>query len=244
MKLVLMSGAVFISIGIAACATSPTIEKRSALEHGRDLFEDPAASGSSLGRFSCATCHPMTAADRDDRILPGAVLAGAVARPTFWGGQVNGLLQAINHCRYYFMAAPRAWTPEDDEAKAMYGWLRSLPPDAPTAQPFTVVPIATDLPPGDREAGRVVYERACKSCHGAPHTGEGRLPGGIPKLPEESVTVFEGYEFSPTEVRVTFIEKVRHGAFLGLYGNMPPYSTEVLSDDELSALLAFFDLYP
>lgn len=51
------------------------------------------------------------------------------------------------------------------------------------------------------------------------------------------------YAFDKTQVRVTFVEKVRHGGFLGVFGSMPLYSTEAISDADLSALLTFLDLY-
>jgi thiosulfate dehydrogenase len=53
-----------------------------ALDHGRALFSDPTASPSPVNTFSCATCHRADEPD-DGRILPGAILAGAVDRPTF-----------------------------------------------------------------------------------------------------------------------------------------------------------------
>lgn len=229
---------------VAACSDDPEIERRSATEHGRDLFESTKASNSSLNVFTCSTCHRAEPAPSDARILPGHVLAGAVDRPTFWGGQRNDLLLSINDCRYYFMNATSAWKADDEDAKAMYAFLSSLPGTAPGALPFTVVPVAKDLPPGDRGRGEQVYEQSCRSCHGAAHTARGRLRQGIPLLPEEEVQVLTGtYGFDRTQVRVTFIEKVRHGGFLGVFGTMPLYSLEAMSDADLAALLAFLDLY-
>ena len=45
------------------------------------------------------------------------------------------------------------------------------------------------------------------------------------------------------EDRKAFIEKIRHGGFLGYGGTMPPFSQAVLSDADLGALLAFLKLY-
>jgi hypothetical protein len=58
------------------------------------------------------------------------------------------------------------------------------------------------------------------------------------------VAYFESVQFDATDTRVSFIEKSRHGAFLGLYGSMPPYRLEALPDADLSDLLAFLELYP
>jgi thiosulfate dehydrogenase len=42
---------------------------------------------------------------------------------------------------------------------------------------------------------------------------------------------------------LVFIEKVRHGGFLGYGGLMPPFSLEAMTDAELGALLSFLGLY-
>lgn len=227
----------------AACSPEAPTEQRTAIEHGRDLFASRATTEASSNVFSCATCHRAGPDPADTRILPGADLGGVTQRPTFWGGAYVDLLRAMNDCRTFFMAARRPWTPEDEDARAMWAWLESLPPSAPGAQPFTLPPVASDLPAGDKGRGAVVYDRACASCHGAPHTAENRLTSRAPKLPEESVAYFGSLGFDRTAIRTTFVEKVRHGPFLGLYGIMPPLSREALSDADLGALLAFLELY-
>src|SRR6185503_19630193 len=132
------------------------IVKGTVIDHGEALFSDPKASPSTLNAFSCATCH-VAADDGSGRILPGAALAGAVERPTFWGGQENDLLRAINDCRYYFMEAQKPWTVDDEDAKAMYAYLASLPGAEKGAVPFTVVASAADLAPGDAKVGADVF---------------------------------------------------------------------------------------
>lgn len=229
----------------AGCSKTDTeVVHGTALDHGRAIFSDPEASPYPLNLFSCATCHRATDDPADPRILPGAVLAGATERPSFWGGRENDLLRSVNHCRTYFMNARHAWTTDDEEAKVLYLFLTSLTPTDPAAHALTVVPIAEDIPAGDAQGGADIYARSCQSCHGSAHSGEGRLDERIPILPEESLGYFQSLGFDATEQRVTFVEKVRHGGFLGLYGNMPFYSTESLSDAELGALLAFLGLYP
>lgn len=238
----LFVGALMVS-AVAACSGTPETERRSTVEHGRDLFTTTAAAESKANRFACATCHATTADSVTGRILSGARLAGAVDRPTFWGGNENDLLRAINQCRYYFMGASRSWTAADEPAKAMYAFLAGLPREAADAQPFTVQAGAADLPAGDAARGAQVYDSACRACHGAPSTGDKRLREGIPTLPEESARYFASLGFDRNQTRITFVEKVRHGAFLGLYGTMPPFSKESMSDADLAALLAFFALY-
>lgn len=229
----------------AGCTTETVvetkIEKGTAVDHGRALFSDPAASSSTLNDFSCATCHVAEGSPPAGRVLPGAPLAGVTKRPTFWGGQDNDLLRAVNDCRYYFMLAQEPWTADDVEARAMYAYLDSLPPAQPESAPFTVVTAVADLAPGDAAAGAAVYQGACLSCHGALHTGAGKLADTAPRLPDDPNA--EHTEYTPTEQRLIFVEKTRHGGFLGYGGVMPPFSSEALDDGALADLLAYLELY-
>jgi thiosulfate dehydrogenase len=241
MRLIALTAVTALAAAIA-CSTDPGVDRRSPVEHGRDLFSSTEASGAQANAFTCATCHKTVPDPSDARIVPGAVLAGVVDRPTFWGGARNDLLRAINDCRYFFMGAQASWTADDEAAKAMYAYLASLPSLAPGAQAFTIVPVAANLPVGDAARGAQVFDASCRACHGRPHSGDKKLRQGIPTLPEESRRYFEGLGFDAMQVRITFVEKARHGAFLGLYGSMPPYSTESLSDADLGSLLAFLGL--
>ena len=56
--------------------------------------------------------------------------------------------------------------------------------------------------------------------------------------------VFNDYDllFPGVPKQLVVIEKVRHGQFFGVGGNMPLYSLEALSDEDLGALLAFLGL--
>lgn len=216
---------------VAACSGT-TLE--SATEHGRMLFEGRSLSGSSLNQFSCRTCHDATQPAGDGARKPGAPLAGATLRPSFWGGQVGDLLQAVNDCRRHFMQAPEPLVASDPRAEALYAYLRSLEPGDAEAQPFTVVRSVRAVSAGSAD-GEQLYSAACSSCHGARETGAGRLSGRIPILPGDTVAAHPGYDAA--SLRLVFVEKTRHGGFLGYGGNMPPFSLEVLPDAELGAIL-------
>lgn len=245
MKRALGAAALALSALFAACETEHVTKtitvKGTAVEHGEALFSDPAASPSKLNKLSCATCHLAEETPGDTRILAGAALAGATERPTFWGGQENDLLRSINACRFNFMDAQQPWAADDPDAEAMYAYLSSLAPGDASPAPFTVVKAVKDLEPGDAKAGASVYTRACATCHGAIHSGMGRITKSAPRLPDD--TLVDHAEYSADEQRLVFVEKVRHGAFLGYSGNMPPFSKEALSDADLAALLAYLDLY-
>lgn len=213
---------------------------RTAIEHGRAVFEDPRSSPSTQNPFACVTCHVAEPRDARGRLLPGAPLGGATRRVSFWAGQEDDLLRSINACRTRFMGARDPWTRDDEEAKVLYAYVDGLPGDSAPA-PFTVVTTIADLPPGNVGRGGEVYAAACADCHGVRDTGLGRISERAPILPKQ--TLDEHAYLTPPERRLVFVEKVRHGVFLGYSGTMPPFSREALSDADLGALLAFLEVY-
>jgi thiosulfate dehydrogenase len=230
-------------LALVACSrgTEETVVPASAVAHGEAVFNDPSASPSRSNRFACSTCHAPRAQDVGSRILPGAVLAGVTERKTFWFGQEDDLLRSVNHCRALFMGAPDPWTRDAEEAKVLYAYLAQLPKESPEPVRGTIVGKIADLPPGDAARGAVVYEQACRLCHGEANTARGRLTDRAPLLPEQ--TIQEHTYLQPPQQRLVFVEKVRHGVFLGYSGTMPPFTTETLSDADLGALLSFLQLY-
>jgi len=245
-------GAIFAGAALAcaaiACGDPEVVEvERTAIEHGRELLFDPTlGGGSSDNRLACATCHGERA-DAASARLPGAPLAGAVARPSYWGGAEPTLLGAINQCRYYFMFADVPWTGDEVEARAIYAYLASIADGDASAQPFTLGEVAA-LPAGDASRGAGLYAAACASCHGDAYTG---LTGGTlrdvpsaPVLPQQTLAEHPLSEYTPEERRLVFVEKTRHGTFFGYGGQMPPFSIERLSDADLADVLAHLGLDP
>jgi len=138
------------------------------------------------------------------------------------------------------MGATQPLDPYSVDGEALYSYLVSLKPGDARAVPFTIARAIQDVPRGDAVRGRRVYDQTCGHCHGALHDGNGRLNARFPILPEQVLA--EHAEYTPLQQRLVFVEKVRHGGFLGYGGDMPPYSLEVLSDAELSDLLEALDL--
>jgi mono/diheme cytochrome c family protein len=223
---------------VSACLSSSSSEtpRGNAVDHGRALFADPKASPSVSNAFTCATCHRGEQATT--AISPGAPLGGVTARKRFCGGQRLDLLESVNDCRMFFMDARAPWTSDDEDARAMYAYLSQLPSASTEPVPFTVVS-PSDLPTGDAKRGAIAYDLACKTCHGTAHDGAGRLATFIPILPDD---VVRGHaSLTPKDLRLVFVGKVRMGAFRG-GGSMPPFSREVLADEDLAGLVAFFGL--
>jgi thiosulfate dehydrogenase len=226
---------------LVGCAEDPGEVQRTAAERGAALFASPSLSRNQFNPFACATCHATAQHPAAGRILPGADLDGVVARPHFWGGQEGDLLRSVNHCLRIFLLDSQGLTRDDPRGADLYAFLAALPPARPGPAPFTVVGVIQDVPVGDVTRGGEIYDRACRSCHGTPHDGAGRLPGAS-LLPEE--TIAEHGDYGPLELRLTAIEKIRHGSFLGYAGRMPPFSVETLSDGEVGDLLSYLGFLP
>lgn len=225
-------GAVLLAAG---CGPTP------AAEYGEKLFSDPTLSTSQYNTFSCATCHATTATPPADKMYSGLSLYNVASRPHWWGGYETRLLDAVNFCYTAFMRGVTPLAPEDPKSRALYEYLVGLSPDASApAQPFSLVKDITDVPRGSAGRGEHVYRAACQDCHGEAHTGKGRPTELAPILPEVSREYDKLFPNVPPGL--VFIEKVRHGRFFGVGGNMPPYSRESLSDEDLGALLTFLDL--
>ena len=228
---------VALALVVTACSSpSPeALEPRTALERGRDLFENTAEPRPD-NAFSCSTCH--TASVGGSRVYPGAPMGGVTSRPTYWGGAEVELLRAVNDCRTYFMSAHSSWTTADEDARALYGYLATLPGE-PNPIKFTVEQRIDPLPctANTLSDGQRAFERACASCHGEAHSGLGRLTKKAPVLPDESLRTHA--TLTPDQVRAVFTEKVRHGNFYGKGGTMPPFSREVLTDPDLAGLLSY-----
>jgi len=233
-----------LGLGCTTETPSPIIERGTAVDHGAALFQDPTISGTSLNSYTCATCHETGVAD-PSRIRTGASLVGVTKRPSYWGGEELDLLRAINACSYYFMLRLTPFTAEDIEAQALYAYLESISQTAEgtDAQPFSVLVTIADLPAGDAKRGQDLYGRACGYCHGPAHTGAGRLIKRSPILPDQTLEQHPLGEYTADEQRLVFVEKVRHGGFVTYSGEMPPFSTEKLSDAELADILQYLGLY-
>jgi thiosulfate dehydrogenase len=231
----------FLAAFSAGCADpDPQIVQGTAVDHGAALFSDPTITGTSTNSFSCASCH-LTARPSGDTgpILTGAPLAGVTRRPSYWGGKELELLRAIDHCLYYFMLSNEPWKADDERARALFAYLDGLPSDAEDEAewPFEVVVKITPIPNGDASRGAVTYDRACRSCHGAAKTGEGRSVARAPVLPDDTLNQHPLGSYTPEQRRLVFVEKTRHGGFLGYGGEMPPFSRQVLTDQELGDVL-------
>jgi mono/diheme cytochrome c family protein len=226
---------VLLSLGASGCSSAPAAPTDSEAERGKQLFEERSGSTLYFYPFSCSTCHDASAVAAASPRKPGAPLAGVTQRPTFWGGQENDLLDSINVCERDFMGRTTHLTPDDPDAAALYAYLLSLGPGDTSAFPFTVVGPIVDVPRGNADSGQAIFTTVCSQCHGTMHDGAGRLSSGIPILPDQTVSTHP--EFDAQTIRLVFIEKIRHGLFDGYGGSMAPFSSQILSDGDVSDVL-------
>jgi thiosulfate dehydrogenase len=211
-----------------------------AVDAGHDLFSQSQLSVSPSNVFACSTCHAVTPSGMpapDGRRYPGYTMYGGAQRPTYWGGGLTLLLDAVNFCYVEFMRGSKFST-TDPQGLSVLAYLQSLSPSPDTAKPLTVVQnidptYLSSLPAGDGGRGQALYGSACAPCHGDIHTGNGRLGSYVSIVPDDTVNGFG------SEAYAVIAEKVRHGKFFGISGNMPLYSIEALADQELSDILTY-----
>jgi len=235
-----MSVAAYIAfaalLGLSACDDGAPVTIAGATR-GRQVFADPGFSASRFNVFSCATCHATTS-----DAPPGVAvsLADVTRREAWWGGKVRTLLDASDFCWVYFMRGFPSIDGESDDARALFDYLASLSTGAGTdplpTLPLTAVETIVEPAPGDATHGSTVYDRACRVCHGDPHTGAGRIGPAVVVIPEASQDLAEELG---VDIRLVLTEKVRHGQFFGVGGNMPFYPLEQLSESELADLLEY-----
>jgi thiosulfate dehydrogenase len=227
-----------VAVVVAGCSAG----SEPALERGTELFASPALSSAAANRFACATCHALGAAGDPQSRLPGYSLHDVTARPSWWGGAYATLLDAVNECLVQFMGGDRL-SPDDTDGRALLVYLESQSPDAQApALPLTVLGTVDGaylarLAGGDAGRGATLYGGACAPCHGALHTGAGRLGPDDPIIPDDTLA---RHGTGPmTGARAFTVEKVRHGNFFSVGGRMPPYSLQALADAELADVLAY-----
>ncbi len=222
------------------CAPLPPASDRGAL-----LVRDPGLAASAYNVFACTTCHAVPGSVPDDRILPGAPLAGATLRPNYWGGAVVDLRDAVEICFQTFMRAGS--TRRDDvQWDAIYAYLDSIasvPGAVTTAVPFNVPRTVGEPGPGDAARGADTYRRACQGCHGEAHTGVGRLAmaATISIIPNDTEQSHRAPAYNLIDLRTIIVQKTRHGSFLGFAGTMPPFSTDVLAPRDVDDIVAFLN---
>jgi thiosulfate dehydrogenase len=211
----------------------------SAHDYGRELLGESSVSDAFSNSFSCLTCHET--AQAPTQLRPGYTLYNVSDRPSYWGGFELNLLDAMNVCIVDFMRG-QPLAADNEKARAIKVYLDSISPDpSPSPLPMTIVKNIVDVPSGDAGRGKDVWDRSCANCHGAPHTGAGRISTASSLVPDDSLAA-HGTD-PKTGARIITIEKVRHGKYFNVGGNMALYSLEALSDAQLGDVLGYLEMF-
>jgi thiosulfate dehydrogenase len=170
------------------------------------------------------------------------------APPAVDAGRHVELLDALSYCLVEFMGGA-ALQADEPRARALYEVFAAISPDAPApAWPLTLAKNVTALSGlaagADKGRGDDVYHRACAGCHGALHTGEGKLGANTSVVPEDTVNgpLCAGTADRAGCARAVAVEKTRHGKFFNIGGTMPLYLLEALGDGEIADILAYVGL--
>ena len=220
---------------LAQCAEPLSIRRGAA----RFFQPDPFGNG-----LHCGLCHGTGSAAGGDAagVLPaGYGLGDAAHRPSYFNGRVEGLVEALNQCRVYWMEAP-ALDPREQAGLEYLAFLESLGTSETSvpALSYRVEPPRVMGPArGDPAAGCELFAAACASCHGV--YGEGGVEGLASSLWTRELTpdlvrraVRLSGPRSPTG------DSVFPGNLLG--NGMPFWTAGRMSDLELEDLTSYLEL--
>jgi mono/diheme cytochrome c family protein len=225
--------ALLLALAAAGCT------ERMPEERGEALFSDPGLSPSASNEVACVTCH-TAGPETPEVILAGGTLMNVLGRPHYWGGAIPDAREAINFCLRSFMRDPRPapLAVDDPQGLDLLAYLETLGTAPSPPVPFTVPrSVPTMLPEGDPARGAAIYESACRTCHGSVNDGLGGLTAA-PVIPTETLM-----EHPENEAGAVIVARIRHGGFFGIGGEeMPPFSVERITDQDIADILALFEL--
>jgi mono/diheme cytochrome c family protein len=193
-------------------------------------------SGTGL---TCAHCHASAPHDADMRLYIAHTAYGAAVRGAWWvrdaeqlktgQGDAPTLSAAAQRCidATYMNVKPRPLSPADSAALEAY--LHHIANDAaPDSKPFVralarAVPSAALRP--DKGNGKGIYLNSCTLCHGVGLAGIPQLNKLKTRLtPQQVMAKVRGLGDAPASDT--------EGGFAA--GGMPAYSTDILSDQQVT----------
>lgn len=209
---------------VVGCAATGELEPAD-FTAGEAVYRATVEDGNT---FSCATCHAIDDA-ADEYRRPGHPLGDAAGRPTYKGGQLVELREAVNSCLTEWMNA-EAWLADDLRWIDLEEFLRGQAPDTAAPVDLRIVAPPADLDGGDAARGREVFDGTCAACHDEGGTGTNLAPA------------LAGLSFDPGYVatRVRTSGRSNSAVYDGLTGGiMPFWSEDRLSNDELRDIIAW-----
>ncbi|MCY4153641.1 MAG: cytochrome-c oxidase, cbb3-type subunit III [Aestuariivita sp.] len=180
-----------------------------AIADDAELYTYAVSSGESVYQTWCAQCH-------------GSGAAGAVGYPNLldddwlWGGDIEAIHHTVSH-------GIRNEVSDEAHYSAMPAFGELLTEEEISQVANFVQAMAGETPADatQAEAGKVIYEENCSSCHG--EQGEGDIFQGAPNL-ADSIWLYGG-DYASLISTVTYSR----------YGVMPPWNDR-LSEPEIRAV--------
>jgi mono/diheme cytochrome c family protein len=216
--------------GAPAMGGTPGLGGAPTPSNGHEVYMMRVPGGNT---FACATCHALQEPAADGMRRAGHAIGDATRRPSYKGGRLTELRDAVNSCLTEWMRAP-AWAEDDPSWIMLRAWLDTqagMAAEAPAVALQIVQPPAPEaLEGGDGDAGRALFNTSCGICHGVDASGSIRAPGLL-GLALEAPYIAR---------RVRTSGAAESPTYDGLTGGaMPFWGADRLSDLELRDLVAF-----
>ncbi len=218
----------FIVIPIlAGCGEDPP--PAGSVMAGEEVYLSTLEDGNT---FTCATCHALVEPADDGITRPGHPIGDAVNRPSYKGGTLTSLRDAVNSCVTEWMNGS-AWSETDTRWTSLLAFLEAQAPAG--AAPAVDIQIGTppaNLSGGDPMHGRELFNTRCVACHGEDAVGTEKAPP----------LIFAPLARDYIARRVRTSGRIDSTVYDGLTGGvMPFWGLDRLSDDELLDVVAYVE---
>ena len=170
---------------------------------------DKISMGEGIFLVQCSQCHGINAEGID----------GKAQNLRRWGKE-EGIIDVINHgsvgLNYMAGEMSAGLVATQEEAKQVAAYvMKTFSPDK-----------ATKYTESDVEAGKIVYDNVCSTCHGVSGKGDGQgIEGFAPDL-----TTYGSHDF---------VKRVLDGGKKGFIGQMPSFNYVNFNDVQIDALAAY-----
>lgn len=213
---------------------APPPEPMGNATNGLAVFERAESSGN---QFSCANCHAIAEdaqgfSTSDNLRRPAHPIFNAINRASFHNGMTSTLFDAVNICRQDWMQV-ETFSESDDDWLDLEAFFQEQSDESVAMEVSVtqVMPI-TDFTAGNQQMGQTLFNQTCATCHGENALGS-ELAGDLTLRRLDKDGVAQKVRTSgPSDSQV----------FVGLQGgNMPFWSQERLSDEDLAHIAEYVD---
>lgn len=201
---------------------------------GEGVFTTAVSGGN---QFSCANCHSISEdanglATADNLHRPAHPLFNVMNRSSFHNGNTAMLFDAVNICREDWQDATVFTESSQDWLDLEAYFQQESNSDAASNITSTLIDPITDFSSGDIAAGQTRFNETCATCHGENALGTNLAANLTTRVVSANRVSQKVRTSGPTTSSV----------FAGLTGgNMPFWSQERLSDENLANIAVYVD---